>query len=350
VRDDHQLALFHRTLAELCRSEVPLGRAFALLDADLAEGPLKEAVRGLAADVEAGTPLAEAYKKRAAALPPLYGALVEAGVASGDLPGTLAEIARHAALRAEVATRLRRALAQPTLSAAFIALVGAVLLVFVAPRFAEILAGFDAMYEGMALAVPWYGRPGPFLAAAVAVLAASAVATAAFAFLRNPIDGSSGPLGLGFRWPAIGPIRLYAALAQNAATIALLLRRGLPLGRALDLTAAATDDPALRGRVEAMAKASRDGAGLADAIRGSGIYPPSLVWLVSAAEARGAAADVVDDIAAIYRDRLARAVDRMSVVVVPAAQVVLGVVVFAFVYGTMSPIFVVARLVTAVGP
>src|SRR5207245_10214159 len=102
--------------------------------------------------------------------------------------------------------------------------------------------------------------------------------TAAFAFLRNPVDGSSGPLRLGFRWPVIGPIRLYAALAQNAATIALLLRRGLPLGRALDLTAAATDDPALRERVEAMARAARDGQGLADSIRGSGIYPPSLVW------------------------------------------------------------------------
>src|SRR5205814_146350 len=116
----------------------------------------------------------------------------------------------------EVATRLRHALAHPLLSAAFIAVIGAILLVFVAPRFAEIIAGYDAMYETMSVVVPWYARPAPFLAGAVGVLAVSALATAAFAFLRNPIDGSSGPLGLGFRWPAIGPIRLYAALAQNA--------------------------------------------------------------------------------------------------------------------------------------
>ena len=41
----HDLALFHRTLAELCRSEVPLPRALRVMETDLERTPLAGAVR-----------------------------------------------------------------------------------------------------------------------------------------------------------------------------------------------------------------------------------------------------------------------------------------------------------------
>ncbi len=62
--DGDDLALFHRVLAELCRSEVPLPRAFAILRAEFARGPLRSAVDAMAEETGNGVPLAEAYAKR----------------------------------------------------------------------------------------------------------------------------------------------------------------------------------------------------------------------------------------------------------------------------------------------
>ncbi len=55
-----ELALLHRTLAELTRAKVPLPKAFRILSADLGKGKLRSAVEAMREEVEAGAPLEEA--------------------------------------------------------------------------------------------------------------------------------------------------------------------------------------------------------------------------------------------------------------------------------------------------
>jgi general secretion pathway protein F len=135
LTEPDDLALFHRSLAQLCRAEVPLGKAFRVLDGELERGSLRTAVREMAEAVEAGTPLAEAYAQQSDAFPPLYRHLVEGGMACGDLPGTLEEIARHASKRAEVAERLRRALSYPLVTAIVVLVGGTALVTWAGPAF-----------------------------------------------------------------------------------------------------------------------------------------------------------------------------------------------------------------------
>ena len=69
----------------------------------------------------------------------VHAALVAAGAAAGDLPGALAEIARHAERRARVTATLRSALFAPLVTATFVLTVGTALLVFIGPRLREIV-------------------------------------------------------------------------------------------------------------------------------------------------------------------------------------------------------------------
>ena len=73
---------------------------------------------------------------------------------------------------------------------------------------------------------------------------------ALYAFLRRPIDEGVGPRGITYRLPLIGRMRVYATKASFAATLALLMRRAMPLPKALRLTAEATDDREIRAKVE----------------------------------------------------------------------------------------------------
>ncbi len=333
------LALFHRTLSELCRAQVPLSRALTLLQVDLRKGKLRAAVGDMAQAVENGVPLGQAYQQHRRHFPELYRALVEAGIASGNFPGVLDEIARHANDRAYVAERLRRALAYPVVAGSFVIVLGIVLVAFVGPQLRAAMASIATATAGGVggangdLLSPWLTTVG-----GLGVLALALFAAIGFAWLRSPLDAGAGLDALGYRLPLIGRLRLFAAKASFASTMALLARRGMPLPKALALAAAATDDRRIRRCVEVMVARAAEGASLTEAVRSGDLISPSLLWLVEAAESSGSAAAALEDVARLYRERLERAVDRLCTLATPIAELLLGIVVLGFAVSYMLPI------------
>ena len=336
------IAVMHESLASMCRSGVPLPRAFEMLAGDLRRGPLRDAAQGLTQDLSDGVPFAEAYARHSGSFPPAYSALVSAGMAAGDLPSALAEIARHAERRARVSRTMRRALAAPLVSAVFVLLVGTGLLLFVAPHFEELKATIDSQRQMSDLvgSAPraLVGTRTIATGFALALLAASVLGALLFAWVRSPLDGRSGVRALGLRWPVIGRLRLYAGLAGALSTLSALVHRGVPLPEALDLTASTAEEPALRADLLAMAAAAHDGAGLDQAARDAGLLPPSELWLLRAAQERGAPQEGLDDLAVQYTERLDRTIVRFAAIITPSAEIAVGVVVFVLAYTFVVPI------------
>lgn len=329
------LALFHRTLSELCRARFPLAQALKLLQVDLRQGKLRQAVGEMAQSVEDGVSLSDAYEQHKQHFPELYRALVEAGITSGNLPGVLDEIARHAHDRACITERMRRALAYPVVAAGFVLVIGLILVVFVGPQLREAIssAQLASTTTGSTVFPEWVTA-----GMGLAVLALGMVAVLAFAWLRSPLDPGSGLNGIGYRLPLIGRLRLYAAKASFASTMALLARRQLPLPKALSLAAAATGDSATRECVAIMAARAAEGANLSEAVRAGDLISPSLMWLVETAESSGSAASALDDVARIYHQRLERSVDRLCTLATPVAELMLGLVVLGFALTYMLPV------------
>ncbi|MHC4133575.1 MAG: type II secretion system F family protein [Planctomycetota bacterium] len=318
-----ELALFHRTLADLCRAEIPLPKAFELLQSDLRRGKLRTAVREMTTEVEGGVPLGEAYAKRMGRFPPLYRALVEIGIVSGDLPSILEEISRHAAQRASVAARIRKALAYPLVAAGFVLGIGAFLVVYVAPTLWHFPQAMDL------------GSPLLYAQVSLGVLVALFLAAVVFGCVRAPLDGGGARA---FALPVLGRLRLYAAKSSFAATLALLLRRDVPLPNALAMAAEGAENRRLALRGRTMAEQARAGLGLAEVLREDRTFAPTLLWLVEAMEGTGETAQALDDVSAIYRQRLDRAVDRVTTLVTPVAELAIGAVVFVFAYSFMVPL------------
>jgi type II secretory pathway component PulF len=318
-----ELALFHRTLADLCRAEMPLPKAFQTLQSDLRRGKLRTAVKEMTAEVEGGVPLGEAYARRMGRFPPLYRALVEIGVVSGDLPSILEEISRHAAQRASVAARIRKALAYPLVAAGFVLGIGGFLLVYVAPTLWHFPQAMDL------------GSPLLYAQVSLGMLVALCLAAVVFGWVRAPLDGGGARA---FALPVLGRLRLYAAKSSFAGTLALLLRRDVPLPHALAMAAEASENKRLARRGRTMAEQARAGLSLAEVLREDRTFAPTLLWLVEAMEGSGDTARALDDVSAVYRQRLERAVDRVTTLVTPVAELAIGAVVFVFAYSFMVPL------------
>ena len=86
-----------------------------LIAADLrgGGGALSRTVEQVAAELERGTPLPEAFEKYKGQFPSLYGRLVGAGVRAGNLPGVLFNLGRHLELVQRLREALWRSLAYP---------------------------------------------------------------------------------------------------------------------------------------------------------------------------------------------------------------------------------------------
>jgi type II secretory pathway component PulF len=137
----------------------------------------------------------------------------------------------------------------------------------------------------------------------------------------------------------IGRIRLHAARSSLASTLALLLRRNVPLTTALALAAEACDDKSVASRLHLASEGAMAGAKLSEVLRESGTFDPTLLWLVEAAEGTRDLPRALDDVASVCGRRFERGADRLSVLVTPVAELVVGAVVFAFAYSFLAPLF-----------
>jgi len=332
------LALFHRTLAELTRMELPLPKAFRMIAADMKKGKLRQAAEEMAAEAEEGVPIAEAYERRKEMFPRLYRSLVAAGQATGDLPGVLEEIAAHAATRALAARRLRKALAYPFVTALFVLVVGIGALLFAAPRLWMLPTGNAAPAFSLAVRGAESGgaefTPPVMLFVSIGFVLVFVIGAFLFSRMRSPVDMMPG-----FRWPIFGDLRLSAVRASFASALAMLVRRQTPLPAACELTVEMFPERSVRERIADMAVAAENGESLTSALGRSELFPPSLLWLVESADGSDASAQALDDVAAIYRNRLERGLDRMEVLVTPLAELVIGIAVFFFAYSYLVPMF-----------
>lgn len=124
---------FNEQLAQLTAAGMPIEQGLRLIAQDTASGRLRESIRAVAADLEGGTELAEAFGRHAGRFPSLYGRLIEAGVRAGNLSAVLLNLGRHLQLMSRLRKTIWQAVSYPLM-----VLVAAVLLlvflgVFVIP-------------------------------------------------------------------------------------------------------------------------------------------------------------------------------------------------------------------------
>src|SRR5688572_17181769 len=133
---------FNQQLSQLTSAGLPVEQGLRLIAQDMRSGRLAATIEQVAAELERGTPLGEAFDKHRTKFPPLYSRLIEAGVRAHNLPGVLLNLGRHL----ELVTRLRATLWRSTVYPATVLIGLALVLLFLStsliPQFREIFEDF----------------------------------------------------------------------------------------------------------------------------------------------------------------------------------------------------------------
>ena len=332
-----------RALAALLPAGLPLARALAA-SAHLVGGRTAGVLADVQGAVERGDALADALGRHPAAFSPFYIGVVRAGERAGDLDGAFARLATQLEREAQLRSRLVSAAIYPAILLGVGGIAVVVLLLFVIPRFAELLEGAGAQLPASTAALLWIaqaaGRGWPFLVAALglgATVAAGAWQSAAGRGVRARLLLAS---------PGLGALRRGQLGARSARLLSVLLKGGAPLLAALDDAAATIGDPVARAELERVRARVREGASLQAALAESTVYPPVLRQLVGVGEESGRLEQFLAKAADLFEERSERAVQRLVALLEPALIVAFGLVVgfialalFQAIYGVNAESF-----------
>lgn len=332
---DQWIAL-NAEIAALVRAGVPLERGLADLATDL-PGGLGRFTASLAEQMQRGEALAAVLAREAGKLPPLYRAVVEAGVRSGRLSVALEGLAATSRRLADA----RRAVASAFVYPLVVVLLAWELLVFYVVKLAPaVSATVRDFHAPTARFTTWLAEWGPsarfWAAAPPAVIFLVAVAWCVFS--TRPAAATSGwPLVGSGGVPWLGRMVRALRLAAFADVLAVLVDGRVPLDEGLELAGQASGDRRLARKGREMADAVRRGEPLQAACAGASL-PPMLRWLMAAGQARGALAPALRHAAETYRGRAVRQAEMLRVALPMALTVLLGgTVVVAFALLVFSP-------------
>jgi len=317
------LTLWTRSTATLLGAGVPLDRALGFGSGHLGHEGLETALKDVRRAVRNGGALAEALGRHKRYFDPLYVATVSAGESTGALDTVFERLADHLEESGELRSQVRSALIYPALMACVTVIGTGVLLGFVVPRFADIMAdvgGQLPLTVRMLMAASAVVTKGWWLWLALAAGGAFALRQA----LSRPDTlrrWHAGRLAL----PWIGEFERKYLTARFARTLGLLLRSGLPVLPALRISRASASNLVFQAGVDRATAAVAEGGGVVAALAGT--LPPLASQMLAVGEESGQLDALSLRVADAYDADVRRTLRTMVALVEPAMILIFGTLV-----------------------
>lgn len=318
-----ELIALNDEIGALVWAGIPLDRGLKQVARDMPRSVAPIAER-LGEELDRGVSLPEALESSGVRFPPVYRAVVEAGIRSGRLAAALETVAHCTRRLAEARRMVTASLIYPLL----VFLVACQLLMFFVFKIAPALLRFFEDSSSLAVraleAIVPLGKTvhiwGPGAQIIVVVLFALWAYRASRASLLDP--GATGWL---FGWvPWLGAMTRSYRQAAFAEVLHILIKHELPLPEAIRLAAEATGTNKTRRGAELVATAIERGEKLGGNVDRAPGFAPVIEWLLRSGHDRGMLQSALRHAADIYERRAQRLATSAQLYLAPLMTVLIG--------------------------
>ena len=287
---------------------IPIARTCHLIADKTTDKPLKRMLMHVAEDVEAGRSIAASFAERGdKLLPATFVETIAAGEQSGNLDKAFQTVHEHFDKQAKMAARVKSALAYPMFVLVIAVVVVIVLMVKVVPTFLAIFDSYDAQLPVPTLILiaisDFFVKYWMVL---VAVIAAVAIF---YKVYGNTEEGRMNLAKWALKVPILGNIQSLNAASEFANTLATMLASGLPMTRAISITAKTMSNYYMSTEVGKLAVKLEEGHALGASMREANFMPDILVDMVSVGEDTGEMEQTLKTIATYYDSELDMAIN-----------------------------------------
>jgi type II secretory pathway component PulF len=331
------ITAFTREMGALLAASIPIPQALDGLGEEEENLALRAIVRKIADSVRKGAAFSAALEEHPKLFSKLYVSMVRVGEEAGVLPKVMADLAQLLEHEDELRGEVLAAVAYPVFVLCFGFVTVTVLLTVVMPKLFSMLT---EMATTLPLPTIILLRVSGFIHAywiPILLGAAGAIASLRW-YLRSP-QGAEKWDGVKLALPVLGGVYRAAALSRFARTLGTLARSGVSLLPALKIVENTIDNLVLGKLIAQVAEETRGGDSLAAPLRKLGIFPKTVVQMISVGEESGTLPEMLLKVADIEERHMRARTKTMISLLAPALILVVGALVGFMVIALLLPIF-----------
>lgn len=323
--NDKAFTLMCSQFAVILKAGIPISRTVRLIGERMSDKKLKHVLMQVAEDVEAGRSLSTSFADRGKKLLPLtFLETIHAGEEAGNLDTAFESVSEHYNKQLKMKGKVRGALIYPTFVITLAIVVVIVLMVKVVPTFTAVFAdqGNEMPAITMSLImISNFFRHSWYILAIIAIIIVIAVK-----LYGNTENGRTRLAILMLKLPVLGKINILNAASQFTNTMAMMLNAGLPMTKAVTITARTMTNYYISTEVGKITSQLEVGSTLGKGLRDSGCLPDILVDMAAVGEQSGELESTLTMTAAYYDDELEQATADALAKLEPATLIFMGVV------------------------
>lgn len=313
--------------------------AINILIADLDKPSMKALLIEIRSALEKGKPFFSVFLKYPKYFSGVFVNLIKAGETSGNLDVVFQDLSVSLEKEQDLRRKVRAALIYPIILLGMSTGLLLLLVVFAIPRLAKIFSTFSAqppLFSRIVISVGLFINDYIFIILFFVV----ALGIGGWIFFGKTITGKKVAYQFYSRLPVVSNVLKQSALQRFASTLSSLLKAGLPILDAMEITAQTVGSEPMK---EALIRISREGVSkgltLGEAFRREPIFPKIVVNLIAISEKSGHIENILGILGDFYTGEVEAAVKSMVGFLEPIMLLGIGLVIGTIAIAVIVPIY-----------
>lgn len=331
------VVIVSRQLATLFEAKVPVVDSFKILVSEAPSGVLQKHLQEVLDDLQGGLPISQAMSRHPDVFSKFYVSMVKAGEESGELEKIFSFLADYLDRTYQLVNRVRNALIYPAFVLSAFVIVMVLMITIVIPNLSAVI--IESGQE-----IPVYTK---IVIATSDILRAYGIFILAFLIILGIVGWryAQGVMGqetigrLQISLPYFGDLYKKLYMARFSDNLQTLISGGVPIVRALEITADVVGSTIYSRIITEARDAVRAGSSISGALV---VYPevPKLVsQMVKVGEETGKLDFILRTLAKFYTQEVNVAVDNLVNLIEPILILILGLGVGVLVASILIPIY-----------
>lgn len=331
--------VFTRNLSLMIKAGIGIASAVDILLEDTEKPAMKKVLTRLKTDLEKGLQLSDALAQFPKNFPPLFINLLKAGESSGNLENSLLQISTKLKKESELRKKMQGAMAYPAILLFMASGVVILLVTFVLPRVSKVFAQANVtlplLTRGLLAFSDFVNRQwlltlilaGGF----VFVLSAAKKSEAGRAAIHLALS----------KIPLVSSLMQKVALTRFTSTMHSLLKSGIPIIRALEITAHSAGNIRYQKIILDMTRNEiAKGVSLGMALKRRPDYFPQLTAsMIMVGEKSGNLEEMLDNLAKFYEEEVDNTLKNLIVILEPLLLLCIGLMIGVLALSIIMPIY-----------
>ncbi len=332
-------AAFCRFMATMLRAGLPLAEAVDIIRQEAEGKRMKQALFDISFYIRKGQSLSSVMAKYKDDFDPVFLTMVKAGEESGTLEKSFDYLARQLLGSYELTQKVKSAMMYPAVIMIAMVGVAGIMLGFVLPKMSEVFLSLNVklpaatkfiLNVGSTVGANMFLTFGLFFLAIFIVIMLFVIKKTRTVIIDVLV-----------KLPVVSKVMDQLDTARFARTLSTLLKSGVPIMVALDVSSDVLKQPALKRMAKEFSVGVAKGQSLSDILTTAKkhTFPVTMIQTIRAGEKTGSLEVVLDELASFYELEVDYSLKRATSLLEPILMLIIGIAVGTMVVLMITPIY-----------